>query len=157
MRIRTLAISAIAVGASAFAAAPAPAATTTVNLLDVGGLFGGTSITRPDDPAVGKVAQTLTQTATGQNVGGTLSQTNILVECAAASTPGVATGITSCYLEGENGAIYQVPRTGAKPGAADAAASAVVLVPLQDYKACISSQALMQDNTYLTAPVRCFG
>jgi O-acetyl-ADP-ribose deacetylase (regulator of RNase III) len=158
MRIRTIAVAAVAAGTAALSiAAPASAMTRTVELADIGATFGGTSITTPDSTGGTKAIQSLTQTATGQNVGGTLSTTTIAVECAAVAAPAVGTGVTSCYLKGANGSVYHVPRTGAKPGEADAAASAVLTVPLQDYSACVSSQALMQDNTYLTAPTQCFG
>ena len=157
MRIRHLAVAAVAAGVTAFGAAPASAATTTIDLFNTGALFGGTSITTPDSGGLSKTGQTLTQTATGQNVGGTLSTTNVAIECAAAAVPAVATGITECYLLGTDGIKRHAIRSGAKPLAADAAVSAVLSVPLQAYKACVSSQALMQDNTYLTAPPRCFG
>jgi hypothetical protein len=158
MRIRHLAVAAVTVGVTALsAAAPASAATTTFEFPSVGALFGGTSVTTPDGGGAGKVVQSLTQTATGQNVGGTLSTTNVAIECAAAAVPAVATGVTECYLLGTDGIKRHAIRTGAKPGEADAAVSAVLSVPLQRYRACVSSQALMQDNTYLTAPAQCFG
>lgn len=156
MRIRNLAIAAISVGVGVFGAAgTASAATTTHALPNAGALFGVTSVTTPDGGGLGSTGRTLTQVATGQNVGGTLSATNIALECAAVATPAVATNIQSCFLLGANGLRYHVATSGAKPGPGDAAAGGVLSVPLQSYKACIDTQALYQDGTYLDAPLRC--
>jgi hypothetical protein len=156
VRIRNLAVAAIAVGVGVFGSAgSASAATMTTPLPNAGSLFGVSSITTPDGGSATSVGRTLTQVATGQNVGGTLSSTNIALECAAVATPAVATSIQACYLLGANGVKYNVARSGAKPGPGDAAAGAVLSVPLQSYRACIDSQALYQDGTYLDAPVVC--
>jgi hypothetical protein len=103
--------------------------------------------------------QTLTQNGTGQNVGGAggLGRTNLSVECTAVGTPAIAVGITSCYARGANGAVYHVPRTGAKPGPGDTSVGAVLDVPAQSYQVCVASQAVMQDNRYITAPTACSG
>lgn len=156
MRIRNLALAAITVGAGVLGAAgTASAATATYPMPNVGALFGVTSVTTPDNPRPAETGRSLTQVATGQNVGGTLSSTNILVECAAVAVPAVATNIQACYLLGADGLRYHVSTSGAKPGPGDAAAGGVVSVPLQSYKACIDAQALYQDGTYLDAPLRC--
>ncbi len=154
MRIRKFAIAAVSVGVLG-AAGTASAATTTLPMPNTGALFGVTSITTPDGGGLGSTARSLTQVATGQNVGGTLSSTNIALECAAAAVPAVATNIQACYLLGANGVRYHVATSGAKPGPSDAAAGGVLSVPLQSYKACIDTQALYQDGTYLDAPLRC--
>lgn len=117
-------------------------------------------------PAVGSVtndvqglmsSRKLTQVATGQNVGGTLTTTNIAIECAAAASTAVAVDVQACYLLGADGSVHRAPHTGAKPGAADATASGVVLVPNQAYKVCVRSQALFRDGTYLAASTACSG
>lgn len=103
--------------------------------------------------------ETLTQNATGQNVGGAggLSRTNLSIQCTAVGTPAIAVGITACHARGENGAVYHVPRTGAKPGPGDASVGAVLDVPAQRYQVCVASQAILQNNRYVTAPLACSG
>lgn len=105
-----------------------------------------------------KSARKVVQTGTAQNLGGNLSQTNVAVECAAVAVTGaVATHVRSCYLQSATGAIYRVPSTGAKPGAADASVGGTLLVPNRAYKVCVESQALFQDSQYLLTPVVCSG
>lgn len=103
--------------------------------------------------------ETLTQSASGQNVGGTggLSRTNLSVQCTAVATKAVAVGITTCYAHGADGSVHHVPRTGAKTGAADAAVGAVLDIPAQRYQVCVGSHALLTDNRYVTAPIACSG
>jgi hypothetical protein len=79
------------------------------------------------------------------------------VQCTAVATPAIAVGVTACYAVGANGAVYHVPRSGAKPGSADAAVGAVLDVPAQRYQVCVGSQAVLQNNRYLSAPVSCSG
>ena len=156
MRIRNLAVTAAITAVGVLGSAgTASAATTTMPMPNLGSLFGVTSVTTPDSGGAAAVGRSLTQVATGQNVGGSLSTTNVTVECAAAATVAVATDIQACYLLGANGVRYNVTDTGAKPGVADASVGGVLSVPLQSYKACIDSQALYQDGTYLDAPARC--
>lgn len=103
--------------------------------------------------------QTLTQNATGQNVGGAggLGRTSLSLQCTAAGTSAVAVGITSCFARGADGSVHHVPRSGAKPGPGDAAVGAVLDVPAQRYQVCVASQAVLQDGRYIAAPLACSG
>jgi hypothetical protein len=121
------------------------------------------SVARVDQPGVQSVtvdsplARTISQTATGQILGSpNLTSMNVSIECAAVATPNpLAVGVAECYLLAPNGTRYNIPLHGAVPGAADATASAVLNIPVQNYRICMRANAFYQDNQFLPAPTIC--
>ena len=158
MRIRkSLVGMAVAVGMLT-AAGSASAATTTVNLLNTGVLFGVTSVSTPDRTDGAYLGLSVTQTARGENLGNPASTTttNMSIQCGGVASAAAGTGVRQCYLLGlNNGVHYNAINTGAKPGAADAQVGASLSVPLQPYASCVQTRALLRDNTFYDAPLVC--
>lgn len=158
MRRGTL-IGVVIAAASLVAAGPAAATTTVVRAANTDQNFGVTAFSTPDASGPQYAGVTVIETARGNNLGNPPSSTttNLGIECVAASTGVAAIGIVDCYAQGLiSGEIYRIPSTGAKPGALDVRASVGLNLPMEPFKVCMRSNALLRDmSTFYATPLSC--
>jgi hypothetical protein len=138
MRINRGVVAAVAAVGSLAATAPA---------------FGAATWTVKDSQT--QSGHTITQEATARIVRTDADSYTIAVDCqATAQQLAAATGVTGCYLIGADGRRYNGAPARGWPGNKAATAN-VVDVPIQNYRVCVSANALFQDNFYMATTAAC--